>query len=88
MSNPTITIRYFAWMREHTGTGTETLALPTDVTTVEELLPTILQQSRGHATALADMMAVRVAVNRLYGDLNSPIQAGDELAFFPPVTGG
>ncbi|HBV78049.1 MAG TPA: molybdopterin synthase sulfur carrier subunit, partial [Alphaproteobacteria bacterium] len=32
--------------------------------------------------------AVRVAVNRVYGDLATPIGDRDEIAFFPPVTGG
>jgi len=34
------------------------------------------------------MRTVRVAVNRAYGDLDTPVSAGDEVAFFPPVTGG
>ena len=42
----------------------------------------------GHALALKNMKAVRVAVNRTYGDLDTPVTAGDEVAFFPPVTGG
>ena len=34
------------------------------------------------------MRAVRVAVNRTYGDLDTTVAGGDEVAFFPPVTGG
>ena len=88
MSKATVTILYFAWMREHTGTAKEDLALPADAATVGDLLPAVTQQSKGHALALNDMLAVRVAVNRVYGDLDTPIAAGDEIAFFPPVTGG
>jgi len=88
VSSNDITIRYFAWMREHTGTSSEVIALPEGVTNVEELVPFVTKQSAGHATALADMMAVRVAVNRTYGDLGTAISSGDEIAFFPPVTGG
>ena len=88
MSAGSITILYFAWMREHTGTARETMALPDGAATVGDLIPILLRQSKGHATALKDMLAVRVAVNRVYGDLQSPINDGDELAFFPPVTGG
>ena len=44
--------------------------------------------SDGHAQALKNMRAVRVAVNRTYGDLDTPVVGGDEVAFFPPVTGG
>lgn len=88
MSEPTLTIRYFAWMREHTGTAVEDMALPAGVDTVGALLPHITAKSRGHALALKNMAAVRVAVNRSYGDLQTPVAEGDEIAFFPPVTGG
>jgi molybdopterin converting factor subunit 1 len=83
-----LSIRYFAWMREHTGTAMETVALPDDVGCVGDLVPHLTAMSDGHALALKNMQAVRVAVNRTYGDLDTPIAAGDEVAFFPPVTGG
>ena len=88
MSDQTITILYFAWMREHTGVAQETITLPENVTNVSELMPHVTGRSRGHALALKNMMAVRVAVNRRYGDLKTAVAAGDEIAFFPPVTGG
>ena len=50
--------------------------------------PHITRKSPGHKTALANLEAVRVAVNRVYGDLATPVADGDEIAFFPPVTGG
>ena len=53
-----------------------------------DLLPLLRDRSAGHALALSNMRTVRVAVNRAYGDLDTPVSAGDEVAFFPPVTGG
>jgi molybdopterin converting factor small subunit len=47
-----------------------------------------MARSAGHALALKNMAAVRVAINRSHGDLKTPVAAGDEIAFFPPVTGG
>ena len=84
----TLTIRYFAWMREHTGTDLETVSLPDNVSSVGDLVPHLAAMSAGHAQALKNMSAVRVAVNRTYGDLDTPVAGGDEVAFFPPVTGG
>lgn len=83
-----IAVRYFAWMREHTGTDHETIELPDGTATVGDLVPHLANRSDGHALALKNMRAVRVAVNRAYGDLDTAIAAGDEVAFFPPVTGG
>lgn len=84
----TLTIRYFAWMREHTGTDIETVDLPDGASCVGDLVPHLVARSDGHALALQNMQVVRVAVNRAYGDLGTAIAAGDEVAFFPPVTGG
>ncbi|MEC8131067.1 MAG: molybdopterin converting factor subunit 1 [Pseudomonadota bacterium] len=84
----TLTIRYFAWMREHTGTDLETVSLPDNVSSVGDLVQHLVTMSDGHEQALKNMRAVRVAVNRTYGDLDTPVAGGDEVAFFPPVTGG
>ena len=81
-------ILYFAWMREHTGCAAEEIELPDGVTTVADLVPHIASQSDGHATALRNLKTVRVAVNRTHSALETPIKQGDEIAFFPPVTGG
>jgi molybdopterin converting factor subunit 1 len=81
-------IIYFAWLKEHTGCSFDDISLPDDVDTVGELIPHITRKSAGHKTALANLEVVRVAVNRVYGDLATPITDGDEVAFFPPVTGG
>ena len=84
----TLTIRYFAWIREHTGTDLETVSLPDNVSSIGDLVQHLVTMSDGHEQALKNMRAVRVAVNRTYGDLNTPVAGGDEVAFFPPVTGG
>ena len=81
-------IMYFAWLKEHTGCSIDDMPLPEGVETVGALIPHITRKSAGHKTALANLKAVRVAVNRVYGDLATPITDGDEIAFFPPVTGG
>ena len=75
-------------MREHTGTDLETVSLPDNVSSVGDLVQHLVTMSDGHEQALKNMRAVRVAVNRTYGDLDTPVAGGDEVAFFPPVTGG
>ena len=79
---------YFAWLREKTGCSEEQTDPPANVATVGQLLDWIEGRGGGYAEAFADRTVVRVAVNQEYVNLDHPVQAGDEVAFFPPVTGG
>ena len=81
-------IRYFAWMREHTGVSSEDMRLPDGIKTVGQLADYLKNTSDGHSIALRNMKTVRVAINRQYAQLDSTISDSDEVAFFPPVTGG
>lgn len=83
-----INVLYFAWLRGKTGTGQERLELPPDVDSVQELTDWLKRRSAGHAAALDNLAVVRVAVNQEYVQPDHPVRAGDEVAFFPPVTGG
>ncbi len=81
-------IRYFAWLRTRVGHVEEEIAPPADVTTVRALIDWLRAQSPRHGEALADTTAICVAVNHEFAELGDPVAAGDEIAFFPPVTGG
>ena len=81
-------ILYFAWVREKAGIAEETISLPQTVTTVAELIEWQQQRGEGFAEAFADTAVVKVAVNQEHVGLDHPVAAGDEVAFFPPVTGG
>ena len=79
---------YFAWLRVKTGIGEEEVSPPAEVNTVGALLDWLKQRGAGHADALSDLSAIRVAVNQEYADPGDPVAEGDEIALFPPVTGG
>ena len=81
-------ILYFAWLREKAGVAEEDLTPPEGVTTVGALVDWLKERSPGHAEAFADGSLVKAAVNQEHVDLDHPVAAGDEIAFFPPVTGG
>ena len=81
-------IVYFAWLREQIGTNREEISLPKDIATVADLVEHLRGVSAGHGRALGDMEVVRVAVNHEYAELSTALNANDEVAFFPPVTGG
>ena len=79
---------YFAWLKAKTGIAEEEVSPPAAVTTVGELLDWLKGRGPGYAEALADLEVVRVAVNQVYAEPDHPVGPGDEVALFPPVTGG
>jgi len=81
-------VLYFAWLRAKVGVGEEQVAPPATIATTGQLVEWLKSRSDGHAQALADLKVVRVAVNQDYVGWDHPVAAGDEIAFFPPVTGG
>jgi len=82
-------ILYFAWLKTKTGLGEEDVPqLPPGVTNVGQLIDWLAGRGGGFAEAFANRGLVRAAVNQDYAQPDTPIQAGDEIAFFPPVTGG
>jgi sulfur-carrier protein len=86
--NKPLTILYFAWMRERIGLSGQELSLPDGVATVAELMDYLSARGPGHASAFQDRRAVRCAVNQEFADPSRQLHPGDEVAFFPPVTGG
>lgn len=81
-------IRYFAWLKHRVGLAEEEVDLPVEVTTVSALKDWLAQRHAGFAEALASPGVVRCAVNQDYVPEDGPLRPGDEVAFFPPVTGG
>ncbi len=83
-----IAVHFFASIREALGVEHKTLDLPADVETVEQLV-TFLASKYGDSWAdVLGKGSVMVAVNHEMADRCASLQAGDEVAFFPPVTGG
>ncbi len=81
-------ILYFAWVRERTGTAQETVVPPHGVNTVAQLADWLAARSPGHAAAFADRKRLRVAINQEQARFSDPVADNDEIAFFPPMTGG
>ena len=82
-----LNILYFAALRESLGVAREQLGVPAPAT-----IDALLQSLRARGGAWADQLAAgkrwRVAVNQEMAGLETPLKAGDEVAIFPPVTGG
>jgi len=81
-------IVYFAWVRERVGKSEEHMQLPDGVQTVSDLMNHLISINDVYAAALSNKDLIRVAVNQQHVPLTHPVTDADEVAFFPPVTGG
>ena len=81
-------ILYFAWLKSKVGHASEEVETPGEIETVAELISWLKSRSAGHADAFAELSVVRCAVNLDYVDPEARLEDGDEVGFFPPVTGG
>ncbi len=79
---------YFAWVREKAGKSNEDIALPEGVITVGDLIAWLSDRDDKMAAAFSDSSVIRAAVNQEHVGLDHVLDDDDEVAFFPPVTGG
>ena len=83
-----LTINYFASVREALGCASETLTLPEKVNDVSALVEYLTQQRDARWAMLTNTSQVLVAVNQTIVGREQALQDSDEVAFFPPMTGG
>jgi molybdopterin converting factor subunit 1 len=82
-----LVVKYFADLRERLGCSEQQLPWQQQLQTVAELKQFLVQSNTDFQGPLSDA-AVLVAVNQIIADEQTPLSDGDEVAFFPPVTGG
>jgi molybdopterin synthase sulfur carrier subunit len=83
-----IRVFFFASLREQLGSAGGDFELPDGVNTVDALRAHLRLRGPAWQAALADGRLVRAAVNQEMVGSAAKIAPGDEIAFFPPVTGG
>lgn len=81
-------ILYFAWLKARVGCAEETLTPPPEVKTVADLAVWLSHRSAGHAEAFKDLSSLKAALDQDYVTFDQPLGQAQEVAFFPPVTGG
>jgi molybdopterin synthase sulfur carrier subunit len=80
-------LRYFARLRETLGVGDEQVELPAHIGTVKQLAGWLQTRGANWQQALSDTR-LHVAVNQQIVKADNAVHDGDEIAWFPPVTGG
>jgi len=81
-------ILYFAGLRQRTGIGEEDVTPPDSVCDVASLIEWLKQRNPEFAEALQDTSALRVAVNQEFASFDTVLSGDEEVALFPPMTGG
>ena len=83
-----VTVRFFASVKEQLGKDAEEIEVPAGIGTVAALRAHLSKRGGDWQTVFAEKKLVRAAVNLEMAQPGAAIKAGDEVAFFPPVTGG
>jgi sulfur-carrier protein len=84
----TVTLRYFAWVRERVGHAEERVELPAHVATVADLMKWLAARGPEYAHAFDRPEIIRAAIDQTHVKPTTAIGTAREIAFFPPVTGG
>jgi molybdopterin synthase sulfur carrier subunit len=83
-----VKLLFFAGLREQLGTSGEEIELPAGVTTLAGIREHLKARGGNYERVFAGKALVRMAVNQEMAQPTAAVKAGDEVAFFPPVTGG
>ena len=83
-----IKLRFFASVREKLALSEEQVVVPDHILSVADLRAWLILRGENWSEALAEERALRIAVNQEVASIDALLRDGDEVAFFPPVTGG
>ena len=81
-------IKYFSWIKEHVGKSEEQIELPANINNVNELINYLNEIDEKYNLIFEKKEIIKIAVNKTYSSFDTNVSNSDEIAFFPPVTGG
>jgi molybdopterin synthase sulfur carrier subunit len=81
-------IKYFSWIKEHIGKSEEQFELPKHINNVNELINYLNEIDEKYKLIFEKKEIIKIAVNKTYSSFDTNVSNSDEIAFFPPVTGG
>ena len=81
-------IKYFSWIKEHVGKSEEQIELPDHINNVNELIKYLNEIDEKYNLIFEKKEIIKIAVNKTYSSFDTNVSNSDEIAFFPPVTGG
>ena len=81
-------ILYFSWIKDKVGKSVEEVDITAEVKNIQQLINFLTEKSNSHKEAFSDLEAIRYSINMQTADIKDEIKDDDEVAFFPPMTGG
>ena len=81
-------IKYFSWIKEHIGKSEEQIILPSNINDINQLINYLNEIDEKYKLLYEKKELIKIAVNKTYSSFDTNISNSDEIAFFPPVTGG
>ena len=81
-------IKYFSWIKEHIGKSEEQIILPSHINNINQLINYLNEIDEKYKLIYEKKELIKIAVNKTYSSFDANISNNDEIAFFPPVTGG
>jgi sulfur-carrier protein len=84
----TVRIVYFAWVRERIGKADETVELPANCQSISDVMAWLATRGPEYAHAFERADIIRAAIDKAHVKPTTSIAGANEIAFFPPVTGG
>ena len=81
-------VKYFSWIKEHIGKSEEQIDLPNNITNVNQLINYLNEIDERYNIIFEKKELIKIAVNKTYSSFDTNVSNSDEVAFFPPVTGG
>ena len=81
-------VKYFSWIKEHIGKSEEQIDLPSHITNVNQLINYLNEIDKKYYIIFEKKELIKIAVNKTYSSFDTNISNSDEIAIFPPVTGG
>jgi sulfur-carrier protein len=81
-------ILYFSWIKDKLGKTKENITIDENINSVAELIAFLKSKDETYKEVFKDISSIRVSINMETANMDDPISINDEIAFFPPMTGG
>ena len=81
-------VLYFSWIKDNIGKGEEEISLDENIKTISDLINHLINVDENYKKAFKDISIIRFSKNMNLVNIDENIDNNDEIAFFPPMTGG